>query len=228
MSNLKLIPTFPLPPRPKPTVVDESTAEAMSQLQTHPDVSRILEVLWKKDPYTYEHCHRVADLAQQLGHKLGLSAQECVEIYICGLLHDVGKSMTPDGVLKKPGPLTPEEFSIMRLHPEDSGKIVAGIPDLGYLAEPVRGHHERIDGRGYPDGKVGDRIHVYSRIILVADTFDAMTTNRVYRKQLDLGRTYDELVRCSGTQFDPQVAEAFIAMHQKLARPEADKYKIAA
>jgi HD-GYP domain-containing protein (c-di-GMP phosphodiesterase class II) len=223
MQRLKLVPPFG--ERPQPDVGSDIRARAaMDGLRNHHDVNRILEVLWRKDPYTYEHCHRVAELSQWIGHELGVSAQERVEIYICGLLHDVGKILTPDSVLKKPGPLTPEEFGIIRLHPADSGTMISKIPDLGYLTSSVRGHHERIDGRGYPDEKRGDKIPFYSRVILVADTFDAMTTNRVYRKQLDLGRTYDELHRCSGTQFDPEAVKGFIAMHQKrLAAQTATK-----
>lgn len=226
MQRLKLVP--PHAERPQPDVGGDTRARAaMDMLRNHPDVNRILEVLWRKDPYTYEHCHRVAEFAQWIGAELGVSPQERVEIYISGLLHDVGKILTPDSVLKKPGPLTPDEFAIIRLHPGDSGTMVSKIPDLGYLAAGVRGHHERIDGRGYPDEKKSDAIPLYSRIILVADTFDAMTTNRVYRKQLDLGRTYDELYRCSGTQFDPEAVKGFIAMHQK-RHPRADRSKIAA
>lgn len=219
-----------LMPRPEPTFIENArVSEAMNTLKNHPQVDRVLEALWRKDPYSYGHSHRVADFSQWIGRELGLSPQERVEIYICGLLHDVGKIMSPDPVLKKPGPLTSEEFAVMRLHPVDSGKIVATLPDLAYLVEPIRGHHERIDGKGYPDQKVSDQIHIYSRIILVADTFDAMTSNRVYRKGLDLGRTYDELVRCSGTQFDPACVKAFIAIHEKILEEQrATAGKVAA
>jgi HD-GYP domain-containing protein (c-di-GMP phosphodiesterase class II) len=204
--------------RPEPNFVDEPRmAEAMASLRSHPHANRLLEQLWRKDPYTYEHSHRVGNYCQWIAAQMGLSPQERIEAYVCGLLHDVGKIMTPDFVLKKPGPLTPDEFAIIRIHPEDSGKLVAMIPDLGYLAGPVRGHHERIDGKGYPDQKASDKIPLYSRIILVADTFDAMTSNRIYRRKLDLDRTYNELIRCSGTQFDPVCAQAFIAAHQKHA-----------
>ena len=210
--------------RPEPLFVENHIIRSsMDSLNSHSEINRLLNQIWQKDADTYRHCHRVADLAQAIGREMGLSAQERVEIYLCGLLHDIGKLLTPDSVLKKPGPLTPEEFAIMRLHPEDSGKIVATIGDIGYLAEPIRAHHERIDGKGYPDQKVGDKIPVYSRIVLVADTFDAMTNNRVYRKQLDLARTYDELIRCSGTQFDRSAANAFIALHQRFVQESSQK-----
>ena len=144
------------------------------------------------------------------------------------MLHDIGKLFTPDRILKKPGALTPEEFAIIRLHPEDSGKIVRTIKDIDYLTDGIRGHHERIDGKGYPDQKSGDKIPLISRIVLVADTFDAMTNNRVYRKQLDLGRTYDEIHRCSGTQFDRAAAMAFILMHQRFMEQQKNKKSEAA
>jgi HD-GYP domain-containing protein (c-di-GMP phosphodiesterase class II) len=199
----------------------------MDSLKTHPQVHPFLEKLWRKDPDTYSHCHRVADLSQWLGKEMGLSSQERVEVYLCGLLHDIGKILTPDAILKKPGPLTPAEFGIMKLHPMDSGRMVDQISDIGYLAEPIRHHHERIDGKGYPHALKDTQIPIYSKIVLVADTFDAMTNNRVYRKQLDLGRTYDELRRCSGTQFDPEAVQAFIRMHERFAK-SFDFNKVAA
>ncbi len=217
--------------RPLPSFFgEESFKRAWDSVKSHSKINQVLDQLWRKDPYTYGHSHRVADYSQMIAAQLGMSAQERVEVYLSGLLHDTGKIMTPDHVLKKPGPLTPEEFTIIRLHPVDSGKIVQNIPDLGYLADAIRGHHERVDGKGYPDQSFGDEIHIYSRIILVADTFDAMTTTRVYRKQLDLDRTYNELNRCSGTQFDPECVKAFIAAHQELVltQPVEEKEKKAA
>lgn len=214
--------------RPDPTFVEDQAIKAkMESLKLHPGVNKLLNNLWIKDPYTYAHSHRVADFSQWIGQALGLSDQERVELYLCGLLHDVGKTLTPDEVLKKPGPLSPQEFAIIRKHPEDSGNLVRSVPDIAYLETPIRGHHERIDGKGYPDHKVGDQIHIFSRIILIADTFDAMTSNRIYRKKLDLERTYEEIGRCSGTQFDPEAARAFVAMHQKFIE-SFDVKKIAA
>lgn len=205
-----------LPEKPQPKFVHDSKMQkAMESLHSHPHISGILNQLWEKDPDTYGHCHRVADLAQAIGAEMGLSYQERVEVYLVGLLHDVGKLFTPDAVLKKPGPLNNDEFGIMKNHPQDSANLVARIPDIDYLVAPIRAHHERIDGRGYPDGLQGDRIPIYSRVVLVADTFDAMTNNRVYRKQIDLGRTYEELDTCSDTQFDRAAAQAFVKMHQR-------------
>lgn len=215
--------------RPSPQHVENLRIKtSMDSLNSHPEVSRLLNLLWEKDEDTYLHSHRVADVAQAIGREMGLSAQERVEIYLAALLHDIGKLFTPNHILKKPGALTPEEFSIIRIHPEDSGKIVRTISDIGYLADPIRAHHERIDGKGYPDQRAGDKVPLISRIVLVADTFDAMTNNRVYRKQLDLSRTYDELTRCSGTQFDRAAATAFIAMHQRFIEELKKKDPLAA
>ncbi len=202
--------------RPTPSHLDDKNVQdQMNILKTHTEINAFLEQLWQKDPSTYAHCHRVGELSQWLAKEMGMSALERVETYLCGLLHDIGKLHTPDSVLKKPGPLNEEEFGIIKLHPNDSAKITAQIKDISHLATAIRGHHERIDGRGYPDKKQGDDIHIYSRIVLVADTFDAMTNNRVYRKQIDLGRTYEEILRCSGTQFDYAAAQSFVTMHQR-------------
>ncbi len=214
--------------RPSPTLIKNAlVAESMESLHRHPAINSLLQDLFEKDPYTYDHCHRVGDMSQWIAQCFGLDPTSCVEVYLSGLLHDIGKIYTPSQVLKKPGPLTPEEFAEIKKHPVDSGELVKKIKDIAYLAEPIRGHHERIDGKGYPDQKKGDEIHLYSRIILVADTFDAMTSTRVYRKSLDLGRTYDELLRCSGTQFDPEAAKIFVAAHQTLSNNLRDQKKAA-
>lgn len=203
--------------RPVPELLDDlKVRESMAQLQSHPEVDRLLSLMWRKDPDTYRHCHRVADWAQWAGGHLGLDSQERLEVYICALLHDIGKLMTPMNVLKKPGALSNAEFALMKLHSADSGKVIRHIDDLGYLERPVRGHHERVDGRGYPDELRSNQIHIYSKLILVCDTFDAMTSDRVYRKGLSPEQAYEELQRFSGSQFDPDAARSFIEAHQSL------------
>jgi len=180
----------------------------------HPQIQAALSQILHKDPYTYEHCLRVGEHSMRLAHKLGLDQNEIEEVYVVGILHDIGKTYTPDTILKKPGPLTAEEFGVIKTHPVDSENMVQALPDFEYLSKAVRSHHERFDGHGYPDNKTGEEIHLYSRIILVCDTFDAMTTARIYRKEVDLYATYEELERCSGTQFDPNIVLEFIAMHK--------------
>lgn len=183
----------------------------------HSQVAAAMNEMLKKDPYTYEHCLRVGELAMRLADRLGMPRREVEEVYVCGVLHDVGKVYTPDTILKKPGPLTAEEFAVIRIHPVDSERMVRELPDFSYLADAIRGHHERFDGKGYPDKKSSEEIHPYSRVILVCDTFDAMTSTRIYRRQINLEKTYEEIIRCAGTQFDPLMAEEFIAMHKLLA-----------
>lgn len=188
-----------------------------SKFLNHPQIKSAMDQILQKDPYTYEHCLRVGDLAMRLADRIGLPRREVEEVYVCGILHDVGKVSTPNAILKKPGPLTAEEFSVIRIHPVDSEKMVKELPDFAYLADAIRGHHERYDGKGYPDKKASESIHPYSRIILVCDTFDAMTSTRVYRRQINLENTYEEIIRCSGTQFDPYMAEQFVAMHKQMS-----------
>jgi putative nucleotidyltransferase with HDIG domain len=202
---------------PQPELLESKRAEeAMESLYNHPHIQVLLRQMWLKDPYTYTHSHRVADFAQWIGKDLGLSHQERVELYLTGLLHDIGKLFTPDEVLKKPQRLSQNEFLVMKKHPEDSAKILHQIRDLRHLEAGVLSHHERFDGTGYPNNLKGEAIPLFARIIFVADTFDAMTTSRVYREKLDLEKTYQELIDCSGTQFDPSVAKAFVTAHKRL------------
>jgi putative nucleotidyltransferase with HDIG domain len=180
----------------------------------NPQVKSALNKIKQKDPYTYEHCLRVGELSMRLADRLGLPEREIEEVYVCGILHDIGKVHTPDSILKKPGPLTAEEFAVIRIHPVDSERMVVELSEFSYLSDAIRGHHERFDGKGYPDKKISESIHPYSRIILVCDTFDAMTSTRIYRRQINLENTYEEILRCSGSQFDPVMAEEFVAMHK--------------
>ncbi len=202
---------------PQPMFLDNPRIRsAMESVYNHPHIQVLLRQLWLKDPYTYTHSHRVADLSQWLGQHLSLSNQERVEIYLTGLLHDIGKLFTPDEVLKKPTRLNEDEFKLMKEHPMHSAKIIRQVRDLGYLERGVIAHHERFDGKGYPHNTKGEKIPLFSRVIFVADTFDAMTTSRVYREKLDLEKTYKDLIDCSETQFDPEVAKTFVTQHKNI------------
>jgi HD-GYP domain-containing protein (c-di-GMP phosphodiesterase class II) len=159
-----------------------------------------------KDRYTCGHSERVALLARTLAGALGLPAAERDRIHIAGLVHDVGKIGVPEAVLTKPGKLTDAEFALIRQHPRIGHTILRGIPLLADILPAVLHHHERWDGRGYPDGLTADNIPVYARIIAVADTFDAMSSNRSYRPALARGQVIAEIERSAGTQLDPQVA----------------------
>jgi len=173
-------------------------------------VKIVMKALNEKDPYTQGHSIRVTEYALKIGEVLGLDKEKMKELELASVLHDIGKLGIPDKILKKPGRLTKEEFATMRQHSEKGEQMLAGIADLESYKKYVRSHHERYDGFGYPDGLKGDNIPLISRIIFVADTFDAMTSDRPYRKGLSIEVTIDELIKCSGTQFDPMVVGTFI------------------
>ncbi len=163
-----------------------------------------------KDAYTCGHSERVAVLSRMLAKEFGLDEEAVDRIYMAGLLHDVGKIGVPETVLQKPGRLTPEEFEQMKKHPAIGARILHDVKQISDIIPGVLHHHERYDGRGYPDGLSGQRIPLMGRIICLADCFDAMTSTRTYRKALPLEVTLADLRRCGGTQFDPALTEAFL------------------
>jgi HD-GYP domain-containing protein (c-di-GMP phosphodiesterase class II) len=163
-----------------------------------------------KDTYTCGHSERVALLARQVAMEAGITQIAPERIYMAGLLHDVGKIGVPESVLQKTGRLTPEEFEQMKKHPQIGARILRDIKQIRDIIPGVMYHHERYDGRGYPEGLVGEDIPIMGRLICLADCFDAMTSNRTYRKALPLEVAMTEIRRCSGTQFDPGLTEAFL------------------
>ncbi|MDD4888515.1 MAG: HD domain-containing protein [Phycisphaerae bacterium] len=165
-----------------------------------------------KDPYTCGHSERVAMIARKIAEAVGLDEYAAGRVYLAGLLHDIGKIGVPEAVLTKPGRLTKPEFATMKKHPEIGAKILAGIKQVQDLVAGVYCHHERIDGRGYPQGLAGTNIPLFGRIIGLADCFDAMTSNRTYRRALPLEVTLTEIRRFAGTQFDPAMVEAFLKL----------------
>lgn len=178
----------------------------------------LLQALKERDPYTYGHCRRVARNARLLAEAAGLSESQSRVIEYSSLFHDLGKMGIPDRILLKPGRLTEEEEAIMRDHPVKSAEIIqplSQIPFFRALLPGIRHHHERMDGRGYPEGVAGENIPLPARIILIADTFDAMTTTRPYRKGLANEIAYKELKTFAGRQFDPQLVSVFLAAHPK-------------
>lgn len=165
-----------------------------------------------KDRYTHGHSSRVAQYAKEIAKRAGFSEQEQDKIYMIGLLHDVGKIGIRDAVINKPSRLTEEEFAEIKTHPSVGAQILAKITDLPELQIGTRWHHERYDGRGYPDGLAGEEIPEVARIIAVADTYDAMTSNRSYRRHLTQEEVRAEIERCKGSQFDPRFADIMLAM----------------
>jgi HD-GYP domain-containing protein (c-di-GMP phosphodiesterase class II) len=169
-----------------------------------------------KDPYTCGHSERVARIAVRIGQGMSLARGEISDLYLAGLLHDVGKIGIRDDVLCKPGPLNDEEFAHIREHPVTGDRIIANVTRLAYLRPGVRGHHERYDGKGYPDGLAGDAIPLMARIIAVADSCDAMMSARRYRPALMQNKIEQIFSEGQGTQWDPQVVEQFFACRHEL------------
>lgn len=171
-------------------------------------VTALAEALDKRDPYTGGHVRRVVAYSVLLGSQMGLGREELRDLYLAATLHDIGKITTPDRILGKPSPLDREEAEIMRRHAVDGASIVSHLANPWVLTG-VRSHHERIDGKGYPDGLRDEEIPLAPRIIAVADTYDAMTTSRPYRAGLPPARAAEEILGASGSQFCPRVVAAF-------------------
>lgn len=162
-----------------------------------------------KDPYTRGHSERVAKYSTAIGKQMGLDEHGMKYLKISALLHDVGKIGIDDRILRKPGALTEEEFEVMKTHPEKGAAIMGGVPQLREAIPGMRHHHEKFAGGGYPDGLRGEAIPLQARIVTVADTFDAMTTNRPYQKAMDLTYVLEKIRSFAGTRFDPAVVAAF-------------------
>ena len=185
----------------------------------------ILKALDQKDHYTFGHSMRVTYFALAVGKELNLTPEKEYELELSALFHDIGKIGIPDRVLNKPARLDDEEFLIMKQHPVKSAEILSGFAGFENVAKAAKHHHERFDGRGYPDGLKGDEIPTFSRIILIADTFDAMTSTRPYRKGLPYQVAFEELTQFSGSQFDPELVKLFIkAMEREDSKQESSFY----
>ena len=163
-----------------------------------------------RDPYTGGHVLRVTAYGLMLGQTVGLDTQSLDVLRLGGLLHDIGKVAVPDAILRKPGRLTTDEFEVMQSHAPVGDDIVRSVPQLTFARSVVRSHHERFDGQGYPDKLAGTDIPLLARIAAIADTFDAMTSDRPYRRGMEFSAALAEITRCSGTQFDPELASAFV------------------
>lgn len=168
-----------------------------------------------KDPMTRAHSQQVADMAYCLASEMGISAREAEAIHIAGHLHDIGKIGIPDAVLCKNGPLTPDEWQQMCQHPTIGARIVSPVQSMNGttgIANMILYHHERWDGRGYPQGLKGEQIPRGARVLALADSFSAMMENRTYRSSLTPEKTLEELRRGSADQFDPQICAVMISM----------------
>ncbi len=196
----------------------------MNELQSYKEAERRVSAMFEqtaealagaidaKDTYTHGHSTRVAALSRQIAKEAGFPDKDCDQVYFAALLHDVGKIGVSNAIINKPGKLTDEEFEQIKLHPILGYQILSSIKESPYLSIGAHYHHERFDGKGYPDGLAGEAIPEIARIIAVADAYDAMSSSRSYRGKLSKQNIRDELMRGSGAQFDPRFAKIMIHM----------------
>ncbi|MBR1740329.1 MAG: response regulator [Lachnospiraceae bacterium] len=190
--------------------VDKKTKEN-ERLSLHV-VQTLADAIDAKDTYTNGHSGRVAKYSREIAKRAGYSEKEQNNIYMMGLLHDVGKIGVPDAVINKPARLSDDEFELIKNHPVMGARILKNIKEMPKLATGARWHHEKYDGKGYPDGLSGEDIPEEARIIAVADAYDAMTSNRSYRDVLPQGVVREEIENGKGTQFDPRFADIMLRM----------------
>lgn len=177
-------------------------------------IRALAEAIDGKDPYTRGHSERVGEYSAAIAAEMGLPEEEVEKFRIGGLMHDLGKIGIEDKILRKPAPLTDEEYQIMKEHPEKGARIMSAIPQMREYISGMRFHHETLDGKGYPLGLAGEQIPLMARIVSVADTFDAMTTNRPYQKQMELDHVLDRIRSFVGTRYDAKVVDALVAACQ--------------
>lgn len=183
--------------------------------QTRIDIINFLQkLLWEKDYQTEEHVMRLKGMVFRIGESIGLSLSENNELMQIALLHDIGKITVPMEILNKPGPLTPDEWEVMRKHSETGYRIAQASRELAHISEAILGHHEWWDGSGYPQGLMGEEIPLYSRIVSIVDSFDVMTHDRPYKQAISAVDALNEIKRCTGTQFDPFLADVFVNIMQ--------------
>jgi diguanylate cyclase (GGDEF)-like protein/PAS domain S-box-containing protein len=179
---------------------------------THSSIFNSLrQALAEKDFGSEEHSQRLSESCVKIGQSIGLKNDELDQLALLGILHDIGKVAISDEILLKPGRLDEREWEIMKQHSEIGYRIAKASIDLSHIADAILSHHERYDGNGYPQGLKGDEIPVIARIIAIVDSFDAMTHKRAYRETMSEESAVNELKRCSGTQFDPQILEVFLS-----------------
>jgi putative nucleotidyltransferase with HDIG domain len=173
-------------------------------------VRSLAEAIETKDVYTRGHSERVTAYSELIARELGFSEEEIESLNLAGLLHDIGKIGVDESILRKPAKLTDAEFAEIKKHPELAANILEAIPQLKGILAVVKHHHERYDGHGYPAGLKGGNIPYNARILSIADTFDAMSSKRPYRDPLPVSVCLDEILKCSGTQFDPDIVPAAV------------------
>lgn len=184
--------------------------EKTKHISLQDTVNALIAAIEKKEPHTARHSHRVAHISLCIAEQLQLSQEERRNLALAALVHDVGKIGTPDNILQKPGKLTDEEWLTMKNHTVQGAEIVSQVSELKYVADIVRHHHESVDGNGYPDGLCGENIPLLSRVIAVADSYEVMMTDRVYRSALSREIAVERLLEGAGIQFDSAIVEVFL------------------
>jgi diguanylate cyclase (GGDEF)-like protein/putative nucleotidyltransferase with HDIG domain len=199
----------------------ETAIESDGQVPLVDTVTSLARAIDLSDHYTRDHSEAVARLAVQIARQLGMSETQVEEIRLAGILHDIGKMGIPDAILYKPARLTTEEFVIMQSHAVKGQRILEPlkVDTIQRISLFIRSHHERFDGTGYPDRLKGEGIPLGARILTVADCFDTMISERAYKEALTLGEAVAELLRCSGTQFDPELVKSFLSSLDTLGDP---------
>ncbi len=200
-----------------PAAIAIKNAQYVRQIQqSYEDTLIVLaNAIELRDHYTVGHTWRVTNFSIQIARELGLDEEKLKEVQMGGVLHDVGKIAIDDAILSKPGRLTEDEYALMKIHPERGAQLLQDVSFLHPLIPYCLYHHERYDGKGYPFGMKADEIPLEGRIVSVADTFDAMTSNRPYRKGLDPEIAIAEIEKGRGTQFDPECADALIRSYRE-------------
>ena len=192
-------------------VIDQRrTRVAVRPRRTRAAMRALLTTIRAYDAYTGGHSERVAHYSGTVAARLGLGSDRIEIAQKAGYVHDIGKICLPEWVLSKPGPLNAEERALIKRHPAMGARIISGRPAMETVVPAVLHHHERWDGKGYPDGLVGEAIPLEARLVFVADAFDAMTSNRPYGRVLTPEEAVVELERCAGADFDPTVVAALI------------------
>jgi HD-GYP domain-containing protein (c-di-GMP phosphodiesterase class II) len=175
---------------------------------------------------TEEHAQRLKDYCLKIGTKVKLTSKEMDELFLLAVLHDIGKVGIREEILRKTGPLTEAEWEEIRKHPEIGCRIAQNTPELGPIAEYILYHHERWDGKGYPQGLKGEEIPLLCRLLAVADAYDAMTSDRLYRKAFPKETAIAELRNNAGTQFDPEIVELFLEILKSIDAKRDEKNEV--
>lgn len=175
-------------------------------------IETIIQSLKEKNPYVEVHSERVSKLCVAIGKKMNMNHNELKLLKVISSLHDIGKISIDEAILNKPGKLTDEEWTQIKRHPEIGYRIISSSPEYQEIAYDILCHHERYDGKGYPQGLKGEDIPIRARIINLADSFDAMTSERTYKKAMSIDEAVNEILRCKGTQFDPNIVDIFLQL----------------